>query len=76
MGYDLIPVIASIALVIHHVALTDASRQSKVVVVTIVTVSLAIWRYHPQWLILATLLQVGASIYMLVYLKVHEGVGR
>ena len=69
MGYPFIPLIASIILMLHHVAITDASRPSKVTVVGVVVASLAIWRYAPQWLLLATLLQVAISIYMLVYLR-------
>ena len=76
MGYAFIPVIASIILVLHHVALTDASRWSKLIVATAVAASLAIWRYYPEWLVLATVVQVGASIYMLLYLRVREDVGR
>ncbi len=75
MGYSVIPVIASIVLVLHHVVITDASRWSKLFVATVVAASLAIWRYYPQWLIFATLMQVGASIYMLGYLRVREHVG-
>ena len=76
MGYAVIPVLASIILVLHHVAFTDASRLSKFIVATAVAASLAIWRYYPQWLVLATLVQVGTSIYMLLYLRVREHVGR
>jgi hypothetical protein len=71
MGYGLIPPVASIALAIHHVALTDASRLSKLTVVTVVAVSFAVSHFWPQWTVLAILMQVGASIYMLLYLRVH-----
>ncbi len=71
MGYGFIPLIASIVLAVHHVAFTDASRSSKVTIVTVVAASLAIWRYYPQRLVLATLLQVAASIYLLMYLRVR-----
>ncbi len=68
--------IASIVLAVHHVAITDASRRSKLVIGTAVAASLAIWLYYPKWLVLATLEQVGASIYMLVYLRLREDVRR
>ena len=76
MGYGVIPVIASIVLAIHHVAITDASRRSKVVIGTLVTASLVIWQFYPRWAVLATVVQVGASMYMLVYLKVREDARR
>jgi hypothetical protein len=71
VGYAFIPVVASIILMVHHVAITDASRWSKLVVAVVVIASLAIWRFAPQWLVLATILQVATSVYMLVYLKWH-----
>jgi hypothetical protein len=71
MGYPLIALVASIALTLHHVAMTDASRWSKLAVGIVVLASLVIWRYAPQWLVIATLLQVGAGVYMLVYLRWH-----
>jgi len=75
MGYALIPLMLSIALVIHHVFFTDASRGSKLVLSAAVLGSLVIWRFAPQWLIVATLLQSAAGIYMLVYLKVRAAGG-
>ena len=76
MGYGFIPVIASIVLAIHHVLITEASPRSKLVVVTVVVVSLAIGRYYSQWMIVATLMQVVVSIYMLLYMRVHGSKGR
>ncbi len=72
MGYVVIPLVASIILVIHHVALTDASRWSKSIVASVVVVTLVVWNSFPQWLIVATLLQSAVSVYMLVYLKVRD----
>ena len=71
MGYAFIPVIASIILMIHHVVITEASRWSKFTVIGVVVASLVVWQYWPQWLVLATLLQVGISVYMLMYLRWH-----
>ncbi len=69
VGYNFIPVFVSIVLGLHHVAFTDASRGSKLTVFGIVAVSLAIWLYGPRWLVFATLMQAGVSIYMLLYLR-------
>ncbi len=71
MGYGFILVVAAVILALRHLAFTDASRWSKLAVATIVIASLVISRYAPQWMVLPTLLQVGASIYMLVYWKVE-----
>jgi hypothetical protein len=71
MPYGLIPLIAAVFLTLRHLAITDASRRSKLAVATVVVASLAISRYAPQWGVLAMLLQVGASIYMLVYWKIE-----
>ena len=71
MGYGVIPIIAAILLAIHHVVVTDASRTSKIVMTVTVVVSLVIWQYYPRRILFATLLQVTASIYMLVYLRLH-----
>jgi hypothetical protein len=76
MGYGLIPAIASIALAVHHVVLTEASRWSKGVVLAVVAVSFVIRDQYPQWLLAATLLQVAISIYMLIYLRIEYGAGR
>ncbi len=73
MGYAFIPIVVSIFLALQHVGISDASRKSKVTVFAIVLSSLAIWRYFPQWLVFATVLQVVVSIYMLLYLKLREG---
>ena len=72
MGYGFIPLIASIVLGIHHVAISDASRPSKWTVATVLAASLFIWRYHPRWLVVATLLQVAASVYVLVSMRLRD----
>ena len=69
MPYLLIPLITSVLLGCQHVFLTDASRRSRIAVAVIVAASLLIFWYFPAWLIVATLIQVGVSIYMLLYLK-------
>ena len=73
MGYGVIPIIASVLLAIHHVVATGASRWSKLAMVIIVSASLVVWQYYPRWLILATLMQVGAAIYMLLYSRFETG---
>ena len=71
MAYGVIPIIASILLAVHHVAATDATRRSKLLVGLVVAASLAVWWHYPKWLVPAMLVQVGVSIYMLVYLRVQ-----
>ena len=72
MGYAVIPIIASVILAVHHVALAEASRRSKLTVAVVVAVSLVIWRFFPRWLIVATLLQVAVSIYALMHLQLSR----
>ncbi|MBP1779448.1 MAG: hypothetical protein H6Q86_5459, partial [candidate division NC10 bacterium] len=43
----------------------EASARSRVALGSTVLASLVIWWSYPQWLVVATLLQVGASIYVL-----------
>ena len=72
MGYAVIPIIVSFVLGIQHIFLTDASRWSKLLVTIVVATSFVIWWYYAQWIVVATLMQVGVSIYMIVYLRVQE----
>ena len=69
MFYFLIPLFGSVLLGCQHLFLTDASRRSKIAVAVIVITSLLVFWYFPAWMVLATLLQVGVSLYMLLYLK-------
>jgi hypothetical protein len=71
MPYALIPLLVSVVLGIRYVALRDATRWSKAIVVLAVAASVVIWWEYPEWLIGATLAQVAVSIYVLVYLKVN-----
>jgi hypothetical protein len=65
--YGLVAPIVAVVLAILHVALTDASRASRGCVVVVVALSLLLPRLLPRWSLLATLLQVGVSVYMLLY---------
>jgi uncharacterized membrane protein len=71
LPYGLLGLVASVVLALHHVAITDASRRSKLAVSIVVAASLAIWwnYYQWQWRVLVIVLQVSVSIYTLVYLK-------
>ena len=66
MGYGLIPLVASIALGIHHVLVTDASTRSKASVSVIVITSLVIWFGFPKWMVWATVLQSSVGVYLKV----------
>ena len=72
--YALIPLVVSIILGVVYLVRPEVSLRSKAVVTTAIAASLIVWRWYPQWLVIATLLQVGASIYVLLYFKVqgHE----
>ena len=67
MGYALIPLVVSVLLAIQHAVSSKASRASKTGVLAAVLASLVIWRYFPAWLVVATLLQVAAGVYVLIH---------
>jgi len=70
--YFYIPLISSLILRLVYATNAEASSRSRLIVSVIVAVSAAIWWWYSQWLLLATLLQAGVSIYVLLYLKVHK----
>ena len=72
MPYEVIPLIASVALAFHHVAIAEASRRSKIAVAFVVAVSLVIWWNFPGWILLATVLQAAAGIYVLVCIRISQ----
>jgi hypothetical protein len=72
MPYELIPLFISIALAARYLLLQEASPGSKVAVGLAVGASLVIWWRYPRWLVAATLLQVAASIFVLIYLKANS----
>jgi hypothetical protein len=69
MGYTVIPLIVSVVLGAHHVFVSEAPRLSKLSVFTVVIASLVVWQYFPRQSVVALLLQVAVSLYMLVYLR-------
>ena len=72
LPYSLITLVAAIALAVHHVAMTDAPRLSKLAVSIAVAVSLVIWwnYWQWQWRVTMIVLTAAVSVYMLTYLKV------
>jgi hypothetical protein len=71
MPYELVALVISGGLAVRYLMMREASVASKTAVAVAVGASLIIWWRYPAWLVAATLLQVGASIYVLVYLKVN-----
>ena len=71
MPYELIPLVVSGGLAVRYLSMGDPSVGSKVAVGGAVGASLIVWWQYPQWMVVAVLLQVGASIYVLIYLKVN-----
>jgi len=76
VGYALIPLVVSLVLGVRYVAIEQASRGSKLAVAVTVAAGLIIWWRYPQWILVATLLQVAVCIYVLVYLKLNPLNGR
>ena len=71
MPYELIAVVAATALAIRYVIIRDASAWSRALVVLAVAASLMIWWRYPAFTVVATLVQVAVSIFVLVYLRVN-----
>lgn len=71
MPYALIAMLAAMVLGVRYVTLSDASLRSKVVVGAVVAASLVIWLSYPQWMIVAVLLQVAVSLFVLLYLELN-----
>ncbi len=71
MGYTLIPLLAAIGLGFHFVVITQAPTRPKAIVAAVVALSLVLRFQFPRWTLLAILLQVAASIYVILYLKLH-----
>jgi hypothetical protein len=69
--YGLLGLLLALGLSIRYFASGEASRRSKLVLAVVLAVSLLIsWRY-PHLLAVATVLQAGVGIYVLIYLKVN-----
>jgi hypothetical protein len=71
MPYELIPLVVSGALVIRYLSLGDPSAVSKGAMVAALGASLVVWWRFPGWIVVAVLLQVGVSLWVLIYLKVN-----
>jgi hypothetical protein len=69
MPYQLIPFFASLVLGIWYVAISEASARSRITIGITILASLIIGWGYPQWFVVTTLLQVGASIYVLIDMK-------
>jgi hypothetical protein len=70
MPYDLILLIAAIGLAIRYAAIKSASDRSKCLVGGCALASLVIARLLPAWHLAASLLQLGVSFYVALYLVV------
>ena len=71
MLYVLVPLIAVIFLTFHYVVRSEASARSKWIVGCLTVISLVAWWRFPKWDFLATILQVGISIYIILYRKLE-----
>jgi hypothetical protein len=69
--YALLPLVISGVLVVVFLRLADPSLLSKIVVVGALAASLVVWWRSPDSPLTAVLLQVGVSLYVLIYLRVN-----
>jgi len=72
IAYALIPLLVSGVLVIRYLSMDDPSLASKIVVVAALGASLVVWWRYPALLVVAVLLQVAVSVFILIYLKVNS----
>ena len=70
-AYAVIPLVVSGALVIRYLSMGDPSIVSKIIMVAALVTSLIVWWRYPALLAIAVLLEVGVSLFVLIYLKVN-----
>jgi hypothetical protein len=71
IAYALLPLVVSGVLVIRYLSMNDPSLASKVAVVLALGASLIVWWKFPALLVVAVLLEVGVSLFVLIYLRVN-----
>ena len=71
MPYLLIALLAAVVLGVRYLAIDEASLGSKIAVAALVAASLVIWWQCPEWMVVSILLQVGVSIFVLLYIKLN-----
>jgi hypothetical protein len=71
IAYALLPLVVSGVLVIRYLSMNDPSLASKVAVVVALGASLIVWWKFPALLVVAVLLEVGVSLFVLIYLRVN-----
>ena len=69
--YALLPLVVSGFLVIQYLRMSDPSLASKTVVVLALAASLIVWWKYPGKLVVAVLIEVGISLFVLIYLRLH-----
>lgn len=71
IAYALVPLLASGVLVVRYLSMSEPSVVSKFVVVAVLGASLVVWWRYPALLAIAVLLQVGVSLFVLIYVRVN-----
>jgi hypothetical protein len=71
IAYALLPLVVSGVLVIRYLSMNDPSLASKAAVVLALGASLIMWWKVPALLVVAVLLEVGVSLFVLIYLRVN-----
>lgn len=69
--YALILLIAALILGIRYIVATEASGRSKILIATLIVLSVILFLRFPQLIVLALIIQAGVSVYALVYFKLH-----
>lgn len=75
MPYGLLLQVIVLGLAFHYVVISSASGRSKALVAVIVAASFVItWRL-PAWHLAASMLRLGVSVYVLLYLRSRSDAG-
>jgi hypothetical protein len=74
MPYGLVLVAVSVGFAIWYVIATDASRKSKYLIAGCVAVSLVVPRLLPVASVIAMALQIGVSVFLILYWKATSDV--
>lgn len=69
--YALLPLVVSGGLVIGYLRSSDPSLPSRIAIVMALGASLILWWKFPGMLLVAVLLEVAVSLFVLIYLRIN-----
>ena len=69
LGYSVIALVASIVLLIDHILRAESAPLAKAMTAIVVLVAAVLLFRYAQWFVVALLLQVAVSVYMLLHAR-------